>query len=79
MWGITEYKKTGTWPSIDLAYYQSEKKLKEFAQTQIEALTSAEQTTVTESIKSIETSNKFIPSSDSVSDLLIKLYENLFR
>lgn len=85
MWGVTEYRRTNQWPSIDLAYQQSESKLKEFAASQVKTLTQAEQASIDAAAKDIGSSsiptstNSFLPSSDVVSDYFIKFYENLFR
>jgi hypothetical protein len=89
MWGISEYKITKQWPSVDLAYQQNEGQLKEFAASQIKTLSSAEQLSIEAAAKMAASSstttttttntNSFLPSSDGVSDFIIKFYENLFR
>lgn len=91
MWGLSEYKITNQWPSVDLAYQQNyvEGQLKEFAASQIKTLSSAEQLSIEAAAKMAASSsttttttintNSFLPSSDGVSDFIIKFYENLFR
>lgn len=83
MWGMSEYNRSKNWPSVDLAYLQSEARLKEFAEGQMKSLTPADQavidSVVKEATSSSTTTNYFLPSSDAVSNLLIELYENLFR
>jgi hypothetical protein len=82
MWGISEYRKNNQWPSVDTAYLKNEEKLKEFAASQIQALSSAQQAAIDSTVKastSSSTSTSFIPSSEGVSKFLIQLYETLFR
>lgn len=58
MWGVSEYKKTGSWPSIDLAYAQTAEKLDLFAAAERAKITPVEQAAIEASVdKVLSTTN----------------------
>lgn len=77
MWGLTEYRKTGTWPSIDqVAKTTTDKQLSDFAS---EAVKHADNSTV-QSIVNEVSANKFIPSSNwDYSDFINQLSDLIFK
>lgn len=46
MWGISEYKKTGSWPSLDMAYAESVANLEKFAVDERAKITPTEQAAI---------------------------------
>lgn len=76
MWGLSEYRKTGSWPSIDKI--NDDNKVNEFVG---EALKHADTSAVDSMVKEVfEKSNKFLPSSNfDFSEILNKLIESMFK
>ena len=83
MWGYSEYNRTNRWPSADLAYAKSDAQMNEFVKAQVNNLTAeqlaAGDVAAKELAKKSSEAQSFLPSTDGVSELIIKLYENLFR
>ena len=77
MWGMTEYRRTGVWPSIDqVASKISDTQIKDFTS---EALKHADQTKVSSVVKEV-TGNGYFPFSNSdFSDLNKNLFDFIFK
>ena len=75
MWGFSEFRRTGNWPSLD---QPSDNKLTEFVN---EAIKQAETSKVESIIKEVsEKSNNFLPSSNlDFSAIINKLIETMFK
>jgi hypothetical protein len=81
MWGFTEYRRSGIWPSIDQVSKQlTETQLKDFTN---EAIKHADQSKVTNVVKEITgtgTGNSYLPFSNSdFSDFVNKLIDLIFK
>lgn len=80
MWGVSEYSKTGAWPSLDkIASDTTDSTIKDFT---TEALKHADNTTVDSIVKEVSgtNGNGFVSFSDSdFSDIINKLIDFLFK
>jgi len=77
MWGLSEYRKTGTWPSIDQVAKQiNDKQVNDFAS---EAVKHADQSKVSSIVNEVN-GNGFLPFSNSdLSDFINKLIDLIFK
>jgi len=75
MWGLSEYKKTGSWPSLEqVANSTTDKQLNDFA---VEAIKHVDNSKVENILKEVS-DNKFLPSSD-FSDFIDKFINLIFK
>jgi hypothetical protein len=77
MWGITEYRKNGVWPSIDqVANKTNDTQINDFAS---EAIKHANQETVNSIVNEVKP-NGFVPSSNfDLSEIINKLIDLIFK
>ena len=79
MWSYSEYKRTGSWPSIDTVNNVSKTTMDSFVS---EALKSANQSAVDTAVKDVveKSANKFLPSLDlDISSLITKFIDLIFK
>jgi len=79
MWGLSEYRNTGVWPSVDqIANKINETQINDFTR---EAIKHADQSKITSVVNEINgTGNSFVPFSNSdFSDFINKLIDLIFK